>query len=52
MTPEPHRGGTNEPAFLVEIARKVAEIKGVSVEEVARVTSANAEKIFRMESMR
>lgn len=48
MTPEPYRGKGNEPAFLVEIARKVAEIKGVAVEEVARVTTANAERLFRI----
>ena len=50
MTPEPHRGRANEPAFLIEIARKVAEIKGVSVAEVARVTTENAERLFRLGS--
>ena len=49
MTPEPHRGGPNEPAFLVEIARKIAGIKGISVEEVALVTSANAERLFQLD---
>jgi TatD DNase family protein len=48
MTPEPHRGQGNEPAFLVEIARKVAEIKGVPVNEVERVTTSNAERLFRI----
>jgi TatD DNase family protein len=48
MTPEPFRGRPNEPAFLRETARKVAELKGVTVEEVARVTTANAEKLFRI----
>jgi TatD DNase family protein len=48
MTPEPFRGQPNEPAFLVETARKVAELKGVTVEEVARVTTANAERLFRI----
>jgi TatD DNase family protein len=48
MTPEPHRGVPNEPAFMIETARKVAEIKGVSVEEVARVTTENAELLFRI----
>ena len=48
MTPEPYRGRPNEPAFLVETARKVAEFKGVTVEEVARVTTANAERLFRI----
>jgi len=48
MTPEPHRGMANEPAFLVETARKVAEIKGVSLAEVARVTTESAERLFRI----
>lgn len=48
MTPEPFRGRPNEPAFIVETARKVAEIKGVTVEEVARVTTGNAERLFRI----
>jgi TatD DNase family protein len=47
LTPEPHRGKANEPAFLVEIAGKVAEIKGVSLAMVARVTTANAERLFK-----
>jgi TatD DNase family protein len=46
MTPEPYRGRDNEPAFLVEIARKVAEIKGTTLEEVAAVTTGNAERLF------
>lgn len=48
LTPEPHRGKENEPAFLVETARKVAELKGVSVEELARATTENAERLFRI----
>lgn len=48
MTPEPHRWRNNEPAFIVEVARKVAEIKGVSVAEAAAVTSRNAERLFRL----
>ncbi len=49
MTPEPHRGRENEPAFIRETARKVAEIKGVSLEDVARITSENAERLFRFD---
>jgi len=47
IPPEPQRGMINEPAFLVHIARKVAEIKGVAVETVARITSENASAVFR-----
>jgi TatD DNase family protein len=46
MTPEPYRGRSNEPAFLIEIARKVAEIRGLDLEEVAAVTTRNAERLF------
>jgi TatD DNase family protein len=46
MTPEPYRGRSNEPAFLIEIARKVAEIRGIELEEVAEVTTRNAERLF------
>jgi TatD DNase family protein len=49
MAPEPHRGKVNEPAFLLETARAVARVRGISVEELARVTTANAERLFRME---
>ncbi|HMO61280.1 MAG TPA: TatD family hydrolase [Ferruginibacter sp.] len=46
LTPLPHRGKRNESSYLKYIAEAVANIKKVPVEEVAAVTSANAEKIF------
>lgn len=48
LSPQQHRGKVNEPAFLREIAGKVAEIKGVPVAEVARVTSLNAKRLFNV----
>jgi TatD DNase family protein len=48
MTPEPFRGNANEPAYLQETAKKVAEIKGVSLEEVAAVTTRNAERMLHL----
>ena len=48
MTPEPYRGGPNEPAFLVEVATKVAGIKGLTLAEVAAVTTANAERLLHL----
>lgn len=50
LTPEPHRGKTNEPAFVVEVAKKIAEIKELSFEEVSETTTKNAEKLFNMSS--
>jgi TatD DNase family protein len=48
MTPEPHRGRGNEPAFLVETALRVAQIRGVSLEALAAATTANAERLLRI----
>jgi TatD DNase family protein len=46
LAPVPHRGRRNEPAYVNFIARKIAEIKGLSVQEVAQQTTANAEELF------
>ncbi|MFQ5354263.1 MAG: TatD family nuclease-associated radical SAM protein, partial [Thermodesulfobacteriota bacterium] len=46
LAPEPKRGRRNEPAFVVETARKVAGLKGLSLEDVARITTLNAEEVF------
>ena len=46
LTPVPHRGKTNEPAFVRHTAEKIAGLCGLTLEEVARVTTANAEQLF------
>ncbi|OGP47143.1 MAG: hypothetical protein A2022_03875 [Deltaproteobacteria bacterium GWF2_42_12] len=46
LAPEPHRGKRNEPSFIVETAKKIAELKGLSFDDVARITSLNAKDIF------
>lgn len=48
LTPEPHRGERNSSLCLKYVAEKLAEIKGVSVEEVERITTENAKKCFRI----
>ena len=48
MAPEPHRGKVNEPAYLPETARAVARVREIGVDEVARVTTTNAERLFRI----
>jgi TatD DNase family protein len=46
LTPVPFRGKRNEPSRLPIIAQRVAELKGVSVEEVGRVTSESVRRLF------
>lgn len=46
LTPVPHRGKRNEPAFVYEIADKIAEIKSINLEEVAKITTQNASLLF------
>jgi TatD DNase family protein len=47
LTPEPHRSQkTNKPAMVVHVAATVARVKGMTVEEVDRVTTENAERFF------
>lgn len=46
LTPVPYRGKRNESSYLKFVIEKLAEIKKVSIEEAAAVTTANAEKIF------
>ena len=48
LAPVPHRGKRNEPAFVPHITEVLAGIKGVTVDEVAGVTTATAEKFFRL----
>jgi len=46
LTPAPFRGKVNEPAFVRNIAEYHANRRGISVEEIASATTANAEKLF------
>jgi TatD DNase family protein len=48
LTPEPFRGKRNEPGYVRYTAQKVAEIKGVSFEKVAEVTTKNAMRVYRL----
>ncbi len=49
LTPAPFRGKRNEPAYVVHTARKIADLKEIPVEEVARVTSENAVSFFKLD---
>jgi TatD DNase family protein len=47
LSPVPYRGKRNECKYIFEIATKLAEIKGVSIDEVGLITTQNAKKIFK-----
>ncbi|MBE0512064.1 TatD family hydrolase [Candidatus Bathyarchaeota archaeon] len=48
LAPQEIRGKRNEPAFLLFIAKKIAKLKGISVDELAEATTENAKEIFQL----
>jgi TatD DNase family protein len=46
LTPHPYRGKRNEPAYVKLVAEQIAELKGLTLEEVAEETAKNAKKLF------
>jgi TatD DNase family protein len=48
QTPPARRPADNEPAFIVEVAQRLAEVRETSVEAIAAITFANAERVFRV----
>lgn len=48
LPPVPHRGKRNESAYLYHVAQKVAELKNISIEEVANVTTQQAYRLFKI----
>ncbi len=50
LTPVPMRGKRNEPLFVKHVAEKVAQVKGVSVQEIEEMTSENASRLFKFPS--
>ncbi|MCD4814572.1 YchF/TatD family DNA exonuclease [bacterium] len=50
LPPQSNRGKRNEPAYLAEVAQAVAEVRGITVEALMEQTSANARKLFKLDS--
>ena len=48
LTPEPYRGKRNEPIYVRYVAGTIAEVRGLAFEEVAKATSENAKRLFRI----
>ena len=51
LAPAPHRGKTNQPAWVAHVAVQLAALKGLPLETVARATTANAEALFGLPSL-
>ncbi|MCG1030315.1 TatD family hydrolase [Virgibacillus halodenitrificans] len=50
LAPHPNRGKRNEPAYVKLVAEKIAEIRGISFEEVGKITTENARNLFKINS--
>jgi TatD DNase family protein len=48
LAPHPNRGKRNEPAYVKLVAEQIAELKGISLEEVEKITTENANKLFNI----
>jgi TatD DNase family protein len=51
LTPEPFRGRRNEPAYIIHTAEAISKIRGVTLEDIARITTLNAQRLFGMGQM-
>ncbi len=52
LTPHPHRGKRNEPRYVALVAEKLAELRGLPLEEMARITSHNARALFGLDTQK
>ena len=51
LTPEPFRGRRNEPSYIVHTAAAIAELRGVTLEDISRITTINARRLFKIGHM-
>jgi TatD DNase family protein len=47
LAPVPHRGKSNQPAWVRHVAEEVARLRGIALEDVARATTENFFRLFR-----
>ena len=48
LAPVPHRGGRNEPAYIVNVVDAIAQSRAITIEELARDTTENAKRAFQI----
>jgi TatD DNase family protein len=48
VTPVPHRGKRNEPLFVIEVVKKIAEIRGEDEEKVREQLMSNVKRVFKI----
>jgi TatD DNase family protein len=51
LAPEPYRGKRNEPSFMLHTVNLIAELRGIRFEDLARITTLNAKRLFKMGSI-
>jgi TatD DNase family protein len=51
LTPEPFRGRRNEPSFILNTAKKIAELRGITFEDISRITTLNAKRLFDLNGL-
>jgi hypothetical protein len=50
LAPHPHRGKRNEPAYVRLVAERIAELRNMSLDDLAAVTTTNARRLFKFEA--
>ena len=48
LAPVPHRGIKNEPQYVLEVAKCVAEVRGIDLDELAKITTQNFQRLFKL----
>jgi len=48
LTPDPYRGRRNEPSYILNTAMKIAELRGISLHDLSRITTLNAKRLFNI----